>query len=474
MVKLSFLDLLDHAAQYEARAVELIRELVGFPTVAFREPEAIVGCAQILREILQAYGYDAEIYPTAPNGSPVVYGEKDVGAPKTLMFYRHYDVQPEDPLDLWDSPPWELTERGGRLYARGTADNKGQFVFALLAIQLLEDQLGELPVNVKFVCEGEEEAGSKNLPRFTNAHSNLLEADGCSWEGIGMYLDEDEPIVGGKPNLPTPFYIYCGLKGIAYFELTAGGSPRYPNRDVHSGQAAAVPNAAWRMVWALNTLKDCKENILLEGFDELVRPPIQEDIDSLKAIDVDLAEIYKSDYKLDELLLGREGLDLYVELALKPSLSICGFTSGYSGPGTKTIAPARAKIKMDFRLVPDLTMDRVDELLREHLIKHGFDDIGATLISGYDPAKTPVSHPFITMVRDATRDLVAPTPVNVIPMAFGSGPAYLFSPHTPICYGGNPVEGINGHAPNENIPKSVIKSNIAFNAYIAQLLAEQR
>jgi acetylornithine deacetylase/succinyl-diaminopimelate desuccinylase-like protein len=474
MADLTFIDLLDDAAGYEAKAISLMRELVSFPTVAFREPEAIEGCAERLREMFQSHGYSSEIYPTAPEGSPVVYGEKNVGAPKTLMFYRHYDVQPEDPLNLWVSPPWELTERDGRLYARGVADNKGHIVFGLLAAELLEDRLGELPINVKFVCEGEEEAGSRNLPRFTDAHASLLEADGCSWEGISIYLDEDEPLKGGRANLPTPFNIYCGLKGIANFDLRTRGPPTFPNRDVHSGQAAAVPSAAWRMVWALSTLKDPQENILLEGFDEMVSPPLQEDIEALRESDIDFAEIFRSDYGIDELLLGRSGLDLDVELVLKPSLTIDGYKSGYSGSGPKTIVPARAEAKIDFRLVPDLTMGRVEELLRAHLVKHGFDDIEVSLISGYDPAKTPVSHPFIRILRSATWELIAPTPVNVFPLMFGSGPAYLFSPHTPICYGGNPIEGVNGHAPNENLPRSVITSNIAFNAYLAELLAEQR
>jgi len=471
MATIPFSELFEYAAHYETKAIELIRELVGFPTVAFREPEAIKECAQHLREIFQFYGYKAEIYPTVPDGSPVVYAEKNVGTPKTFMFYRHYDVQPEDPLDLWDSPPWELTECGDRLYARGVADNKGNTVNGLLAMELLEDQLGELPVNVKFVCEGEEEAGSRNLSSFTKTHTDLLKADGCSWEGISLYLDDDKPMLDGRPNLPTPYNVYCGLKGIANIELRNRGPPIYPNRDVHSGQAAAVPSAAWRMVWALNTLKDSQENILLEGFNELVKPPLHEDIEVLRENDIDFSEILKRDYGLEDLLLGREGLDLDVELALMPSLSIDGLNSGYSGPGPKTIVPASAQAKVDFRLVPDLTVERVCELLRAHLTKHGFDDIEASLISGYDPAKTSVNHPFIRMVREVTRELITPTKVNTIPMAFGSGPAYLFNPYTPICYGVNHIEGQNGHAPNENIPRGLIRSNIAFNAYLAQFIA---
>ncbi len=470
MVAVSFSDLLSAASQYEAKTIDLLRELVCFPTVAFREQAGIEECANYLEQTLQAHGYKASQYPL-PEGSPVVYAEKDVGAPKTLMFYHHYDVQPEDPLDLWKSSPWELTEREGRLFGRGTVDNKGEFAISLYAMELLEKKLGKLPVNVKFVIEGEEEAGSDNLPHFTKPNSSLLKADGCIWEGAILFPSEDTSSGGDTLSIPTPARVVCGLKGVAYFEVKVGGPPKFPNRDVHSGSAAAVPNAAWRLVWALNTLKDEQENILIEGFNELVIPPEKEDIEALKAYGGEFEEIILRDYELEKLLLSRGGLELLIELSHKPSLTICGLNSGYQGSGGKTIVPAAASAKVDIRLVPNLTTKKVDKLLRSHLIKKGFDDLEVELLTGYDPAKTSVTHPFVQMLRETTEKLVAPTPVNLIPVAYGSGPAYLFARHTPLVMVGNSIEGINGHAPNENLPIRAIQPSLAYNALVAQLLA---
>ncbi|MFX1533932.1 MAG: M20/M25/M40 family metallo-hydrolase [Promethearchaeota archaeon] len=458
--KAFFLKALKQVAEYKSKFLDILEELVKFPTVAFREPKGIQACADYLEELLEAYGYKASQYPTG--GSPVVYGEKNVGALKTLMFYNHYDVQPEDPLDAWYSSPWELSIRDDRAYGRGTADDKGPFIIELLAIQFLEDLLGNLPVNVKFIIEGEEEAGSNNLGNFTTAYSDLLKADGCVWEGATIYPQKE-----GDLTLPTPISITCGLKGNAYFDLIASDPPKFPGRDVHSGLAGAIPNAAYRLVWALSTLKDDQENILIEGFNELVLPPLEEDLAALKNFQGNFEEILKKEYKLDQLLLNRSGLDLQKATYLDPTLTICGLTSGFQDEGSKTIIPAKASAKLDIRLVPNLTMEKVDSLLRAHLTKRGFDDIKVKLITGYDPAKTPIKHQFIQVVDKLCKEIFKPTPVNLVPIAAGSGPAYLFG-SVPLCITRNPAEGVNAHAPNENIPLVSVGSSLAFLATLAQ------
>ncbi|MFW9924923.1 MAG: M20/M25/M40 family metallo-hydrolase, partial [Candidatus Thorarchaeota archaeon] len=167
MIKEKYLEYFKTSENYYDDFIKLLGELVKHPSVAFREPKGIIDCANNLNAIFEHYGYQSKIYPTSPDGSPVVFAEKNVGAPKTLMFYHHYDVQPEDPLDLWQSSPWELVERNDRLYARGTTDDKGEIVISLLGMKLLEDEMGKLPINVKFIVEGEEEAGSNHLPLFT-------------------------------------------------------------------------------------------------------------------------------------------------------------------------------------------------------------------------------------------------------------------------------------------------------------------
>lgn len=467
MIALTFSNLIEFSSKYESTFYNILEELVKFPTVAYRNPIAINECADYLENLLDSYGYKASKHPTRPDGHPVVYAEKNVDAKKTLMFYHHYDVQPEDPIDLWRSSPWKVTKRDDRLFGRGTVDNKGHFIISLIAMKMLEEKIGNLPVNVKFIVEGEEEAGSNNLPNFAKPHHDLLRADGCIWEGAWLSPQTSESF-----SVQSPIEIWCGLKGNAYFELKAGGPPKFPRTDIHSGSAAATPNPAWRLIWALNTLKDDQENILLDGFNELIQSPLKEDIEALKEYQGDLEVILKKDYGLDRLLLNRSGLKLYIPLFLGPSLSVCGMKSGYQGPGSKTIVPAEASIKLDFRLVPDLTVEQVDQLLRAHLNNYGFNDIEVHLLTGYDPAKTSVSHPFIKTIKKVTAELVTPTPINIIPFAPGSGPAYLFTPYTPLCLVINRVEGLNGHAPNENWPINATKPSLAYNALIAQILGE--
>ncbi|MHA2052250.1 MAG: M20/M25/M40 family metallo-hydrolase [Candidatus Hodarchaeales archaeon] len=472
MVDLPYQELLGYTPSYENQAIEMLKELVSFPTVAIRDLKTINNCANVLVEKMEAFGYKAKLYPTVSDGSPVVYAEKDVGAEKTLMFYHHYDVQPEDPIEAWDSSPWELTERNGRIYGRGMADNKGFFCISLFAMKMLEEKLGELPVNVKFVIEGEEETGSINLEKFTKPNPHLLKADGCIWEFAAVTPTDNDQV-----SLPTPVEIWCGLKGIAYFELITKDPPAFPNRDIHSGQAGAVPNAAWRLTWALNRLKDEKENILIKGISDLIVTPDPDDLEVLRENSTFDEEKYKQDVGLENFLQNRTGLDLLSPLYLEPTMSICGLTSGYQEPGVKTIAPAKASAKLDFRLTPNLTKNKVYELLQRHLIEEGFDDIQVNLLSGYDPAKTPVKHPFINKIKEAAKENFIldgkSMTVNVMPYAPGSGPAYLFTPHTPLAIMRNPYPGANGHAPNENLPRKLFQPSIAFNAYLAQILADK-
>jgi len=179
------------------------------------------------------------------DGNPVVFGElKDEGAEGCLGFYNHYDVQPPEPLELWESPPFGAEVRDGKMFARGVSDNKGNIIARLEAVRAVKEVHGDIPVNLKFFIEGEEEIGSPHLPQFVKANMNLLQADGYIWEGDGV--DQQ-----GRP------VISLGAKGILYVELRAKG----PKRDVHSSRAPLVPNPAWRLVWLLSTLKGKDEKI---------------------------------------------------------------------------------------------------------------------------------------------------------------------------------------------------------------------
>src|SRR5574341_933034 len=216
-------------------------------------------CAALVGELLKARGFDVQVMETA--GAPVVFGERKGKSDKTLLIYHHYDVQPPEPLELWETPPFEPSLRDGKLYGRGVSDDKGHLVARLFALDSLLEKQGELPCNIKFIIEGEEETASVNLFDFISKNKDLLKADACMWE------------FGGVDHRDVPM-LYLGLRGICYVEL----SVETASTDVHSGLGGSIfPNAAWRLVWALSTLKGPDEKIRIPGFYGGGRPPSKRD-----------------------------------------------------------------------------------------------------------------------------------------------------------------------------------------------------
>lgn len=416
----------------DQNVAELSR-LCSQPSVAAQNL-GIDACAELVARCLAERGFKTQILPTG--GSPVVFGERKGRADRTLLVYDHYDVQPPEPIELWDSPPFEPTLRDGRLYARGVADNKGNFMSRLHAIDAILALDGELPCNVKFILEGEEEIGSVHLEPFVKLHQDLLAGDVCVWE------------IGGVDRENFPIQM-VGMRGICYVELRA----RTANQDVHSGTGGSIfPNAAWRLVWALSSLKDEDENILLPGFYDDVLPPTDREIELLGQGPRMIA-FYKGKYDLDHFLNGIDDeLELAVEGVYKPTCTICGLRAGYQGPGTKTVLPAEAMAKVDFRLVPNQTPEKVLAQLRAHLDDQGFEDIEIVDLGGNPPAKTEPDHPAVQMAVKAAED-VYEKPTRVIPMVGGSGPSFMFKKYlnVPIISSGAGDEDSRAHAPNESI-----------------------
>ncbi|MBM3145167.1 MAG: M20/M25/M40 family metallo-hydrolase [Chloroflexi bacterium] len=391
--------------------------------------------AQLVSEMLRKRGFRVEIMPT--DGAPVVFAERaGKRKDKTLLFYDHYDVQPPEPLELWESPPFEPTLRDGKLYARGVSDNKGNLTARLLALDALLAKEDKLPCHVKFVIEGEEEIGSVHLPAFIEENRELLAADACIWE-FGDVDFEEAPIQ------------YVGLRGICYVEL----SVETAESDVHSGLGGSIfPNAAWRLVWALNTLKDQEERIRIPGFFDPIVPYTRRDEELLAALP-DPAEEYKTRYGVKAFLKGLSGgLDLRLAEVFEPTCTICGLTSGYQGQGSKTVLPAKASAKVDFRLLPNQTPRQVIEQLRAHLDAEGFSDVEIAFLGGGPAARTDPDDPFIQLVV-ATAAEVYGLPMKIVPMVGGSGPNYPFV-HVlgqPVATAGCGYPGSHAHAPNENI-----------------------
>lgn len=393
----------------------------------------LVECAQLVGEMLSARGFDSRIMPTG--GAPVVYGERKGSNDKTILIYNHYDVQPPEPLELWDSPPFEPTLRNGKLYARGVSDDKGHIVSRLYAIDSLLDTYAELPCNIKFIIEGEEETSSVHLHEFISNHQDLLAADACIWE------------FGGVDHRDVPMQ-YLGLRGICYVELLVETA----KIDAHSGIGGSVfPNAAWRLTWALSSLKGPDERIRLPGFYDAVKPPSERDRDYMELLP-EKAQEWKQRYGVKEFLRNMTGgVELRVAEVFEPTCTICGLTSGYQGPGSKTVQPARASAKVDFRLVPNQHPEKVLEQLRQHLDNEGFEDVHITYLGGEPPARTDPDDPFVSLVVN-TAEQVYGQPMEIVPLTGGSGPNYPFINllNLPVVTLGLGYPGTQAHAPNEN------------------------
>jgi hypothetical protein len=277
-------------------SIDELTRLCAQPSVAAQNL-GITTCADMVAASLRERGFEVQVLPTG--GSPVVFGELKGREDKTLLVYNHYDVQPPEPLALWESPPFSPTVRDGRLYARGVADNKGNFIERLHAIDAILAAEGQPPCNVKFLVEGEEEIGSVNLEPFVRKHQDLLAGDVCVWE------------IGGVDHENFPIQM-LGLRGICYVELHV----KTAHRDVHSGTGGSIfPNAAWRLVWALGSLKDNDEHIHLPGFYDDVIPPTERELELL-ALLPDMRAYYRNSLGLDGFL---QGIDNSLELGLKRS-----------------------------------------------------------------------------------------------------------------------------------------------------------
>lgn len=391
-------------------------------------------CAELVGEMLKKRGFKVEIMPT--DGAPVVYAERKGKLDKTLMFYNHYDVQPPEPLEEWESPPFEPAIRDGKMYARGVSDDKGHIVSRLHAIDALLDSDGELPCNIKFVIEGEEETSSVHLHEFIEVNQSKLAADACIWE------------FGGVDHREVPIQS-LGMRGICYVEL----SVRTANIDAHSGLGGSIfPNAAWRLIWALRSIKGTDERIRLPGHYDDVVPPSARDRQLMEAMP-EVSEEFKERYGVETFLSGLTGgVELRLAEVFEPTCTICGFTSGYQGEGGKTVLPAFASAKVDFRLVPDQKPENVLISLRTYLDKGGFEDVEITYLGGEPPARTDPDDPFVALVV-RTAEPVYGHPMQITPMIGGSGPnsPFIHILGLPVATAGVGYPGSQAHAPNENM-----------------------
>ncbi len=410
--------------------LDRLATLVNQPSISSQNV-GLEATADVVAGLLEESGFDARVMPSDPY--PVVYAESNGSGDRTLLCYNHYDVQPPEPLELWDSPPFEARRRNGKMFGRGIQDDKGQLISRLAAIDAVKRTLGELPCRIKFIIEGGEEIASPGVPEFVQENQDLLQADACVWETGGVGYDE-RPI------------IILGLRGICYIELRA----RALSRDAHSGMAHVVPNAAWRLIWALVSIKDRQEHILVDGFYDDVIPASEAELAMLDALP-DECERTCASYGIQHLLLGRTGAESRREV-FSPTASVDGLSAGYEGPGSKTIIPAEAMAKMDFRLVPDQDPVDICEKIRAHLRAEGFEGIEVEYLGGERPGRTPVDDPFVQMTIETAQQVYGSAP-RVSPLMGGSGPVAPFRDHlrVPVVTLGISHPDSMVHGPNEHI-----------------------
>lgn len=420
-----------HLEANEDDHVARVMDYVRHPSISAHDM-GIRDVAKLLVEHLERLGFDAGLVET--KGHPFVLGRREVDPAKpTILLYGHYDVQPPEPLDLWDSPPFEPTIRNGRIYARGIGDNKGQHFAQLLAIEAHLEATGTLPCNVIFLLEGEEEIGSPQIADFVRENADRLQAD--------LVVTSDGPLHdSGRP------VITFGVRGVASFELHARGA----SRDVHSGNfGGVVPNPIWTLVQLLATMKDADGNITVEGLTEPVIPATNLERAAVEKLPLDLDAV-KRDLGLTELD-GPTDRPFWDRLMFHPTLTINGFHGGYGGPGSKTVLPNEAFVKCDVRLVEPLTPDHVFERIEAHVVRHA-PDVKVVRQNGMLPSKTPMDSPFAGALIEAVKTARGEEPL-LYPTVGGSLPDYVFTkilgkPAFVLPYA-NADEA--NHAPNENL-----------------------
>ncbi|MDM8520626.1 M20/M25/M40 family metallo-hydrolase [Anaerolineales bacterium HSG6] len=425
---------LEYINQHQDQFIDELKPFCAQPSVS-ATGEGLLDMAEMVRQKMLDLGAEVQMLTPGPDAPPIVYTTLGSGS-KTLLIYNHYDVQPVDPIELWDSPPFEPTIRDGKIYGRGVADNKGHLIGRIQAIRAWQETMGELPCRIIWFIEGEEEMGSTNLESFCLKHPELMQADGCIWEM-------------GSVNQAGEAMLHLGAKGMVYVEL----SVRSLAGDQHSSRATLAPNAAWRLIWALNTLKAPDETILIDGLYDHVVPPSETDLALLKTIPFDV-QAYVDQIGADKLVGGvSSGLEAITRHIFQPTCTVCGIESGYTGPGLKTVLPATARAKVGFRLVPNLEPELVTDLLRQHLDKHGFSDIHMEILGGEHPGKSDPDSDLVKNAIKAVQQVYGVETPAVYPMMPASGPVWAVatSHGTPLVGFGAGYPGIQIHAPNENL-----------------------
>jgi acetylornithine deacetylase/succinyl-diaminopimelate desuccinylase-like protein len=437
------------------RYLEELKALLAIPSISALPEHAadVRRCAEWCSNEMTRIGlHNVRLIETA--GHPVVYGDwlGAEGAP-TILFYGHYDVQPVDPLDLWQSPPFEATIRDGEIYARGSADDKGQVFMHLKAIEAHLKQNGRLPVNIKIILEGEEEVGSEHLDDFIRANKDLLKAD--------VVIISDSPMFArGVPS------ICYGLRGLVYFQLDFRGS----STDLHSGSfGGAVINPAFAMAQLIAGMKDRGGRIKIPGFYDDVRPLQDEERKAWESLPFNEKQ-YRKDFGIPKLF-GETGYSTLERTWARPTLEVNGLLSGFTGEGAKTVLPAVAMSKISMRLVPDQDPNKIADLFEAYVRKSAPKsvDVKITRMHGGKPWMTSFDNPYVQAAGRAIEQGFGRAPIFT--REGGSIPVvstFQEELGLPSVLFGVGLPDENAHAPNEkldvgNFHNGIIASAVLYN-----------
>ncbi len=448
----------EYQEQHKDRFLNELLELLRIPSVSARGEHKgdMIKCAEAVKEKLLAAGADTvDIIPTA--GHPIVYGEKITDPSKpTVLVYGHYDVQPADPLELWNSGPFEPVIKDGKIYARGACDDKGQVYMHIKALETMK-ACGELPTNLKFIIEGEEEVGSPNLATFVNENVDKLQCD--------VILISDTAMI----SLENPS-IDVGVRGLTYIEVEVTG----PNRDLHSGvYGGAVANPLTILCKMVASLHDENNHITIPGFyDDVLESSASEREEMAKA-PFDQKE-FNEDLGI-AVEWGEKGYTSNERTGIRPTLEVNGMWGGYTGEGAKTVLPGKAFAKISCRLVPNQSSHVIEQKLINHLksIAPPYITIEAKPHHGGEPYVTPVDSIPYRAAAKAIETTFGKSPIPV--RGGGSIPiTALFEKAlgVKVVFLGFGLDSDNLHSPNEKYDIANFYKGIETIPYFHQYFAE--
>ncbi|MFQ5928638.1 MAG: dipeptidase [Acidobacteriota bacterium] len=431
-------EVIEYIEKNHARYLEELKEFLRIPSVSTdpAHKQDVKTAAEFVANQLEKAGMtQVEIFPT--EGHPIVYGECIVDQAKpTVLVYGHYDVQPVDPIELWESGPFEPTVRNGELYARGAADDKGQVFIHFKGAEAFKDTHNPLPVNVKYLIEGEEEIGGPHLDQFIETHQDLLKAD-------VVMISDTTMFARGVPS------ICYGLRGLVYFQLDVQGA----ETDLHSGSfGGSVVNPAFELSKILTAMKDEKSRVTIPHFYDDVRELTERERQEFASLPFD-QDTYKREIGIKELP-GEEGYTPLERLWARPTFEVNGLVSGFTGEGAKTVLPAKAMAKVSMRLVPDQEPDKIADLFEDYVrsIAPPSVDLKVTRMHGGKPWVASLDHPALVAAAEAIEKGFGKRPV--FQREGGSIPvvatfAELLNIPSVLMGIGLPDE--NAHAPNEKL-----------------------